>query len=75
MNTIITLEDKGQDALQFIIENNIVSKTLPFQTEIWKDAYVPIEDCEIGKEMPIHKPPHLNFTYLKYKIINIQTVD
>lgn len=69
---IIELEDKGQDALFFHVEDNKVVKTTPFQTSMWKGAYVPIKNVKVGKPMPIHHPPNIRFGYLKYNVISIQ---
>lgn len=72
MKTKITLEDKGQDFLEVIVEDNKIIQTLPFQTDIWKGAYVPVEMVIVGKKMPIHKPPHINFGFLNYKVESVE---
>lgn len=69
---VIELEDKGQDALLFHVKDNIVIRTEPCQTDIWKGAYVPIINCEVGKPMPIHHPPNINYGQMNYKIVSIQ---
>ncbi|MGV4439904.1 hypothetical protein EDM00_11505 [Ornithobacterium rhinotracheale] len=72
---IIELEDKGQDFTKIICDKRgIILETRPFQTEMWKGGIIPIREEElfaIDKECPIHKPPIINYGFLKYKIKNI----
>ncbi len=75
MKHLIELEDNGQDFLLIHVEDNFIIKTEPFQTDIWEGSYVPIEDVKVGEEMPIHKPPHINFGYLKHKVESIKELN
>lgn len=71
----IYLEDKGQDFLKFTCdEDGIIVKTEPFQNILWDGGVIPVHDDEmvkVGELCPIHKPPHINFGFLKYRIIEI----
>lgn len=73
--SIIHLEDNGQDFLQLVVENDIVTEAKPFQTSIWKGAYIPIANVYVGEPCPIHHPPHLYFTYLKHNVERIETIE
>lgn len=69
----ITLEDKGQDFLYFITdENGIVQSAEPRQNEVWKGASIPIEQQEVGDFCMIHHPPMIEYDYLKYKVVSIE---
>jgi len=71
---IIELEDKGQDFLEFQVDKDgIILKAIPYQTEIWKGAYIPLTSVKVGKVLPIHKPPYINFGFLKYKVKSVKT--
>lgn len=73
----ITLEDNGQDFLEIITEDSgFITETRPFQTEIWKDGYIPLDSPEfyIGGILPIHKPPHIIYGFLKHKVIKIENI-
>jgi hypothetical protein len=71
---IIEFEDKGQDFLYFQLDKNgFVVKATPFQNEIWKGAYIPLSMLKVGKELPIHHPPNINFGFLKHIVKNIIT--
>jgi hypothetical protein len=72
---LVTLEDNGQDFLEFVIENEKIIKARPFQNEIWKGATTSELELEEGKEFPIHKPPHINFGFLKHKVKNIKQIE
>lgn len=68
----ITLEDKGQDLLWLRVnEGGLVEEAGPFQNSIWKDSYVPYWSARVGSLCPIHKPPHIDRGFLKYKIESI----
>lgn len=72
MGILIELEDKGQDFLEIYVDDNeVVYRTEPFQTDIWKGAWIPTALCKIGEPCPIHHPPALEFGQLKYNIISI----
>ena len=76
MKTKITIEDNGQDFLEFICdENGKIIETLPFQGDIWNGGYIPIVDgsmVKVGENCPIHKPPHIRFGFLTHKIEKIE---
>lgn len=68
----IILEDKGQDFTRFVTDHNgVVIETLPYQTEFWKGAEIPVTVQKTGDLCMIHKPPHIKFGYLNYKVIAI----
>jgi hypothetical protein len=70
---IIELEDKGQDFLKIIVDTEgFVLQTWPFQTSLWKGAYIPIKSVKVGKPCPIHHPPHIQFGFLNYKVMSIK---
>lgn len=83
----ITLEDKGQDLLWFIIdEEGVVVEAGPFHNELYKGAYIPYDcvgDTEndepplfiVGDRCPIHNPPHLNHGWLDYNVKSIDIVE
>ena len=77
MYTFIDLEDSGQDFLTIITDaEGLVVETRPFQTNIWKGAYIPIESIGMmapGQPLPIHKPPHIKHGYLKHRIEKVYT--
>ena len=67
--TKITLEDKGQDLLWMVIDDTgEVVDAGPYQMKIWKGAFVPEIDIEVGYPLPIHHPPHIMYGYLKYDV-------
>lgn len=72
---VIELEDLGQDFTKIITDHTgEIIETRPFQTEHWKGGCIPIKDrslFDIGKECPIHHPPHIEFGWLKYRIVRI----
>lgn len=73
MNTVIRLEDNGQDFLEFVVnDENIIIEAKPFQNSIWSGAYVPLNMVRVGKVLPIHKPPHMEFGFLKHKVESIK---
>jgi len=72
IKTTIELEDSGQDFLLLNLdEDGVILSTEPFQTSVWKGGAVPMTMVKIGKELPIHKPPHINFGFLKHKVKSI----
>ncbi|WP_264520363.1 hypothetical protein [Flavobacterium sp. N1994] len=79
MYTFITLEDNGQDFLTVVTdEHGKIVETRPFQTDIWKGGIVPITSLEMmapGQPMPLHKPPHINYGFLKHRIEKVYTSD
>ncbi|WP_234111395.1 hypothetical protein [Chryseobacterium sp. R2A-55] len=76
-NTIIELEDNGQDFLEIVCdENGEIIETKPFQSSIWKGGFIPIKSPDMllpGLPCPIHKPPHINYGFLKHRIKNVTT--
>lgn len=72
---IIILEDIGQDITRIICNHKgVIVKTEPYQSEIWEGGLIPLRDkvlMKIGNFCPIHKPPHISYGYLGYKIQNI----
>ena len=72
---IIHLEDNGQDFLQLVVEDGIVTEAKPFQTDIWKGASIPVDFIEVGEPCPIHHPPHINYGYLKHKVEKIEVLE
>ena len=77
--TKITLEDCGQDLLVLYVDSiGKVIEAAPFQNSVWVGATIPIwseEIVKVGELCPIHKPPHLNYSFLKYKIESIEEVE
>jgi hypothetical protein len=75
MNFKINLEDKGQDLL-FIItnENGQILETGPFHTALYKGGYVPISQQKIGEPCMIHRPPHIEYGFLKYNVESIEKI-
>lgn len=72
----ITLEDKGQDFLRFITDDKgIVIEALPYQTDVWKGALIPIAQQEIGDLCMIHHPPRIEYSYLRYKVLDIKEIN
>lgn len=68
----IQLEDKGQDFLELITDTHgNILEAKPFQTEVWKGGFIPVESQQIGEPCMMHKPPHFNYGYLNYNVINI----
>ena len=67
--TKITLEDLGQDCLEFYVDEiGRVVDVQPFRYTIWRGAYIPICDksmMQVGKPCPIHNPPYLEYQFLK----------
>lgn len=78
MKTKITLEDNGQDFLEFICdERGKIIETKPFQGSVWNGGFIPLRQPEmvsVGRECPIHHPPHIEFGFLKHKIEKIETI-
>lgn len=67
----IVLEDLGQDLLEiYTDEQGVVQRTEPFHTEIYRGAYVPVNQS-VGQKCAIHHPPHIEFGFLKYIIEGI----
>jgi hypothetical protein len=78
MFTIIKLEDNGQDFLELVTDHiGVIIDAKPFQKEIWKGGYIPIKAPEVavGEFCPIHKPPHIEYGFLKHKIEKITQVE
>ena len=75
MKHLISLEDNGQDFLQFVVENNVVIESIPFQTSVWKGMYIPVENLKVGELCLVHNPPHINFGALKHKVEKIEVVE
>jgi len=79
MYTIIELEDNGQDFLELVTNHaGIIIDAKPFQKDVWEGGIIPISDlemCVVGEPLPIHKPPHINFGFLKHNIKSIKKVE
>lgn len=78
MFTVIKLEDKGQDFLELVTDHiGVIIDVKPFQKEIWKGGYIPIKspECSVGEFCPIHKPPHIEYGFLKHKIEKITQIE
>lgn len=72
----IYLEDNGQDFTEIICDDDgVIIETIPFQTEIWKGGAVSTVMIEVGKELPLHHPPHINFGFLKHKVEKIEQIN
>lgn len=69
----ITLEDNGQDFLEFIVDEfGIILEARPFQTEVWKGGFIPVDQQELNSECMLHHLPHFDHGYLKHKVIAIE---
>jgi hypothetical protein len=77
MYTIIELEDNGQDFIELITDQDgIIIDAKPFQKEVWVGGIIPIETMlAVGEELPVHKPPHINYGLLKHKVKSIKQVE
>jgi hypothetical protein len=78
MYTIIELEDNGQDFLKLITDQNgVILDAKPFQKEVWAGGVIPLDFgmLVVGEALPIHKPPHINFGFLKHNVKSIKTVE
>lgn len=72
----VQLEDLGQDLLSIITDDKgMVLETRPFHTDLYKGALIPIEQQVIGEECMIHNPPHIEYGFLKYKVLSITPID
>lgn len=72
----IELEDEGQDFTKLKTdEKGIVIASEPYQTEVWKGALIPIAQQEIGGLCMIHHFPHIEYGYLKYKVLTIKEIN
>lgn len=58
----IELEDKGQDFTRL-------------RTDVWKGALIPISQQKIGDLCMIHHLPHIEYGYLKYKVLDIKELN
>ncbi len=76
--TKIHLEDKGQDFLWLLCdENGTVEEAGPFQSSIWKGSYIPVDNeflLEVGELCPIHNE-HIKYGFLNYKVTKIETIE
>lgn len=69
---LVELEDNGQDFIKFITdESGVIIESKPFQTNFWKGGIIPLNQQVIGELCMIHHPPHIEFGYLKHKVISI----
>lgn len=77
MYTVIELEDNGQDFLELITdEKGVIVDVKPFQKDVWIGGIIPIETMlEVGKALPIHKPPHIHYGFLKHNVKSIKTAE
>ncbi len=72
----IELEDKGQDFTRLRTnEQGIVIAAEPYQTDVWKGALIPISQQKIGDLCMIHHLPHIEYGYLKYKVLDIKELN
>jgi len=77
--TKITLEDNGQDFLEFYVDS--VGKIIdaqPFQSSIWVGGYIPVWSKDMvkpGELCPLHKPPVFQYGFLKHKIEQVEEVE
>lgn len=69
---LIHLEDQGQDLLILVIENDLVVEERPFNRNIFIGGYVPGNMLKVGSQCPMHKLPHIDRGYLKYKVVKIE---
>lgn len=70
--TKITLEDLGQDFLWLMVnDDGRVIDAGPYQANIWRGAYIPLQFVRVGERCPIHHPPHIKFGYLRYRVTEI----
>lgn len=49
----------------------------PFQKEAWVGGVIPLDFgmLVVGEALPIHKPPHINFGFLKHNVKSIKRVE
>ncbi len=77
--TKITIEDLGQDfTALYTDEMGMVVDAKPLQATLWRGAIIPIHDASlfaVGKQLPIHCPPHIEYGFLKYKITHIEQIE
>lgn len=72
---VIEMEDRGQDCTQMQVDKaGWIVQAGPYQDEMWKGAYIPLNMVKIGKPLPIHHPPNINFGFLKYKVLKVTDV-
>lgn len=75
----ISIEDLGQDfTALYTDEKGIVIDAKPFQASMWRGAIIPIHDgslFRVGEPLPIHHPPHIEYGFLKYKIVEIEQIN
>ncbi len=77
MNTIVHVQDKGQDAGSFTCDEiGRVVDVKPVFTNKWLGAIIPVgvaSLCAVGKQCPIHSE-HLRFGFLDYIITKIEKI-
>lgn len=74
--TIIHLEDNGQDFTRFVCnEAGVILEALPFQSSIWAGGFIPLDMVKAGEPCPMHKPPHINFGWIKHNVEQIEIVE
>lgn len=73
----IILEDKGQDLLAFITnENGQIEREEPLNRGLYTGGYIPIKGIqELNKPCMIHHPPRINYGFLKYKVEKIEEIN
>lgn len=72
---VIEFEDKGQDFTYWQLnKHGKVVKSIPFQTDIWKDTYVNLDALKVGEE-PLIVNKHVGFGSMNYKIISVEATD
>lgn len=72
----VELKDNGQDFTKLITDDaGVVVRSEPFQTSIWKGAYIPIESLIIGDLCMIHHPPNIVYGHLKHEVLSITEIE
>lgn len=73
MKRKIRIEDKGQDFLWFVVdEDDKIVDAGPFQTAFWSGNYVPSGMLRVGELCPIYMPRFIYFGHLIYKVESIE---
>jgi hypothetical protein len=71
----IELEDKGQDLLRFITDDNgFVEDAQPFHASLYIGTYIPLDSLVIGEPCMIHHPPRIEFGALKYNVESVTEI-
>lgn len=70
----VYLEDRGQDFLEWDIEDGIVVGCRPFQAWMWEGTRVHNEDINPGDILSI-TPPGKELTTLNYPVLRVELVE